>query len=216
MKTTLFGLFMTLLTQNAAAQGLATPDTNQKFRVSLVFGLTQPIVTNGFNVEVNYFTDKFVFGYSHGFNLHFRDALVSDEARQQHVAFRVSHSLGFGIGYRVTPALNIRIEPKLHIWNVFYDSGNYAQSTFIKQYTTYTLGLGAYYRWLPFQRQESFVRGLTVVPSFRYWPNIGSSLKDNMFEYANSATNKVEVHRANNIGVNNTPFFANVSVGYTF
>lgn len=91
---------------------------------------------------------------------------------------------------------------------MYYDDGNYAQSAVIGQYATYTLGLGTYYRWMPFQQHDTFARGLTIVPSFRYWPNVGTSLKNNPFEYQNRITNKPEVRRANNIGVNNSPFLA--------
>lgn len=216
MKMILPASWLLLFCRVLIAQPIAPPDGGHKYRFGVVFGLSQPIVTNGFNIELNYYTDKLVFAYSHGFNLHFRNALVTGEAKQQHLAFRISHSLGFGVGYRITPSLNIRIEPKMHLWNVYYDDGNFTQQARITSYATYTLGLGTYYRWMPFQNRESFSRGLTVMPSFRYWPNVFTTLKNNEFSYQNRITNKPAVHQANNIGLNNSPFFANVSVGYTF
>ncbi len=198
-----------LLAQNQELQA-------EKFRFSLVFGLNQPIVTQGFNVEVNYYTKHFVFDYSHGFNLHFRNGLVTGEAKNQKLKFKISHSLGFGFGYRITRDFNLRIEPKIHLWEMYQEDKNFSKEHILKKYTTYTLGLGAYYRWQPFRNKDNFTKGLTVMPSFRWWPNIGSSLKGNHYEYSNPLTQKNEVHKANNIGVANTPFFGNVSIGYSF
>jgi len=188
----------------------------EKQEVSLVFGLNQPLVLHGFNFEANYWTKKFVIDYSHGFGLRFRDNLVPPEARGQHLAFNITHSLGVGFGYRFTESFNLRIEPKLHIWQMYYDDAFRMDGGRIKTYTTYTLGLGAYYRWMPFGNSEGALRGITIVPSLRWWPNVGSSLKNNEYEYYNLHTEKTEVHRANNIGVSNTSWFVNVSVGWTF
>jgi hypothetical protein len=191
-------------------------DQEEKFKFSLVFGLNQPIFTQGFNVEINYYTKYFVFDYSHGFNLHFKDKLVTDEAQKQHLKFKISHSLGVGFGYRVTRDFNIRIEPKIHVWNMYHDDKDYSKEHILKTYSTYTLGLGTYYRWQPFRNAENFSKGLTLVPSIRWWPNVSSSLKNNEFEYFNRITNKTEIHKANNIGVANSAFFGNISLGYSF
>lgn len=214
MKIAKFSFFILFLGINSYAQNQS--NTTEKFKMSLVFGLNQPVITQGFNVELNYYTKYFVFDYSHGFNLHFKDKLVTEDARNQHLKFKISHSLGFGVGYRITPEFNLRIEPKLHIWNMYYDDKSYAKDNKIKQYSTYTLGLGAYYRWLPFRNQAGFAQGISVVPSVRWWPNVLSTLKDNEYTYFNRITNQNEVHKANNIGINNTPFFGNISVGYSF
>ena len=183
--------------------------------VSLLFGLNQPIVTQGFNFEVNWWMKKFVIDYSHGFGLKFRDNLVTPEARDQRLAFNITHSLGIGFGYRFTGNFNLRIEPKIHVWEMYYDDQFRSSAGKITTYNTYTLGLGAYYRWMPFVKKEGAIRGLTIAPSARWWPNVGSSLNSNEIRYHNDRTGKEEIHKANNIGVGNTPFFVNVSVGYT-
>ncbi|WP_262885463.1 hypothetical protein [Lunatibacter salilacus] len=41
-------------------------------------------------------------------------------------------------------------------------------------------------------------------------------MDDDEFTYTNTRTERVEIHNANNIGMGNTPFFVNVSIGYTF
>jgi hypothetical protein len=183
--------------------------------VSLLFGLNQPIVTHGFNFEVNWWMKKFVIDYSHGFGLKFRDNLVTPEARDQHLAFNITHSLGIGFGYRFTENFNLRIEPKIHVWEMYYDDQFKSPQGKIATYNTYTLGLGAYYRWMPFAKKEGLIRGLTIAPSARWWPNVATSLNKNEVRYQNLETGKEEIHKANNIGVSNTPFFVNVSVGYT-
>lgn len=216
MKTAKISLIFTLLTYQSFAQQLSPEVLDQQFKVSLLFGLNQPIITQGFNVELNYYTKHFVFDYSHGFNLHFKNNLVNGEAKNQNLKFKIPHTLGFGIGYRITPEFNLRIEPKIHLWEVSYANQSYDEADIIKKYSTFTLGLGAYYRWLPFKNTEGFAKGLTVAPSIRWWPNVHTTLKDDKFEYFNATTNKMEVHQANNIGISNTPFFGNISVGYTF
>lgn len=189
---------------------------SKKPEVSLVFGLNQPLVTKGFNFEVDYWTKKFVFDYSHGFGLEFTDNLITKEAKDQHLSFNITNSVGFGLGYRFTEKFNLRFEPKMHVWEMYYDDAFKSSAGRIKKYTTYTLGLGAYYRWTPFEKKQNALRGLTVVPNVRWWPNVGSSLKDNKYTYFNERTQRTETHNANNIGVSNSPFFINVSVGYTF
>lgn len=183
--------------------------------VSLLFGLNQPVVLHGFNFEANIWMKRFVIDYSHGFGLKFRDNLVTTEARDQHLSFNVSHSLGIGFGYRFTDAFNLRLEPKIHVWEMYYDDNFRSEAEKIKTYNTYTLGVGAYYRWMPFRKNDGAVRELTIAPSVRWWPNVGSSLHGNQYEYYNTHTGKEEIHKANNIGVANTAWFANVSVGWT-
>ena len=124
--------------------------------------------------------------------------------------------MGVCIGYRITPEFNIRIEPKIHIWEVSYDNKSYDEGDVFKKYTTYTLGLGAYYRWLPFKSSDNFTKGITLAPSIRWWPNVYTTLPDNKFEYYNIITKQNEVHQANKIGISNSPFFGNISVGYSF
>ncbi len=200
----------------AGLAGKAQSSNSQKPEVSLVFGLNQPLVTHGFNFEVNYWTKKFVIDYSHGFGLEFRNDLVAPETRHQKLAFNITHSLGIGFGYRLTNRLNLRLEPKWHVWEMYYDNGFKTAQGKITTYSTITLGVGAYYRWTPFEKQNNILKGLTISPSVRWWPNVATSLKDNEFVYYNRETEQVETHKANNIGASNTPFFVNVSVGYTF
>ncbi len=185
-------------------------------RVSIVFGLNQPLIFRGFNAEVNYWTKKWVFDYSHGFGLHVDGKMIGNEYEAQHLDFRIRHSFGFGVGYRFTEAFNLRFEPKIHSYQTFYEGDKQTNANSIANFNTYTLGLGAYYRWLPFQKVGNALKGITVVPSIRYWYKVASSLENKELTYQNARTGKRESFKAPNIGLSNTPLLFNVSVGYTF
>jgi hypothetical protein len=189
---------------------------SEKNRFSLVFGLNQPILLRGFNVEGNYWMKKWVIDYSHGFNLRADGKFVANEYERQRVNFKITHSLGIGVGYRFTRTFNLRFEPKLHVYETYYEGQEQSSTNSIVNFSTYTLGFGAYYRWMPFEKKEGFAKGITIVPSIRYWYKVGSSLPSDQHSYLNTATNQNEILKAPNIGAANTPWIFNISVGYTF
>ena len=212
-KISMTSTFITLLFFSLIAQAQEVPEKN---RFSLMFGLNQPIVLKGFNVEGNYWMKKWVIDYSHGFNLHVDGELLSDEYERQQVDFKITHSLGLGIGYRFTKSFNLRFEPKLHIYETYYHGQEQSNANSIVNFNTVTLGFGAYYRWLPFEKNKGFAKGITIAPSIRYWYKVDSSLPNDQFSYFNTQTNQNEIMKAPNIGVANTPWIINISVGYTF
>jgi hypothetical protein len=183
-------------------------------KFSIVFGLVQPLLTRGFNIEADYWAEKWVFDYSHGFGLRISSGSVGGELQSQNLSALIPHTLGIGIGYRFTPALNLRLEPKLHLYEI-YQGDEQTASSRVGSYATYTLGAGLYYRWLPFEQSDTWLRGLTIVPNVRYWYKVGSSLENNQFSYQNRNGQR-ETHNALNIGVANTPWIVNVSIGYSF
>jgi hypothetical protein len=183
---------------------------------SVVLGLTQPLFLQGFNAEVNYYTPKMVFDYSHGVNLKMTGAVVAKAYEDQKINFKVTHTLGFGVGYRFTKRFNVRFEPKLHIYETYYDGVEQQKSNSLKNFSTTTLGVGAYYRWLPFEKKNNALKGITIAPSLRYWYKVASTLDNDKFAYLNSKTNKNEAFDAPNIGLSNTPIIVNISVGYSF
>ncbi len=206
-------LFIALLFFSIVSQAQVAPE---KTRFSLVFGLNQPILLRGFNVEGNYWMKKWVIDYSHGYNLHADGKFVASEYERQRVNFKITHSLGIGFGYRFSRSFNLRFEPKLHVYETYYEGQEQSRSNSIVNFNTYTLGFGAYYRWMPFEKKEGFAKGITIVPSIRYWYKVGSSLPSDQHSYFNTATNQNEILKAPNIGAANTPWIINVSVGYTF
>lgn len=185
-------------------------------RISVLAGLIQPMVLKGGNVEVTYFTKRMSFDYSHGFLLNMSGSTITGDAKTQKLAYHLPYSTGFGIGYRLTSFFDIRIEPKIHSWEVYYDGENQNTSNLIKSYKTYSVGLRAYYRYMPFRKKDSWLQGITTSTSLRWWPNVGSSLTDNRFTYHNKFSNKDETLKASNIGIAGSQFLFNVSIGYTF
>ncbi|MEO9801715.1 MAG: hypothetical protein ABJF04_00640 [Reichenbachiella sp.] len=211
MKTITTLLCAMLLGTVAFGQSTQTELTN---RVNLLFGLAQPMV-GGFNVEGNVFYKRLAFDYSHGASLDFSNDMLSGAEADQGLAVHLPYTTGFGVGYRFTEWFNLRVEPKWHRFEIYYDSDVQTESNRVGAYNTFTLGLGAYVTWMPFKNKENLLRGIMIAPSLRYWPNVSTSLDDDSFDYANRVTNQTETHDAMNIGLGNTPLIVNVSVGYS-
>ena len=211
--TTITTSIIAFLLFSLIAQAQEVPEKN---RFSVMFGLNQPIVAKGFNIEGNYWMKKWVIDYSHGFNLHVDGESLSNEYERQQVDFKITNSLGLGIGYRFTKGFNLRFEPKLHIYETYYHGQEQSNANSMLNFNTVTLGFGAYYRWLPFEKNKGFAKGITIAPSIRYWYKVDSSLPNDQHSYFNTQTNQNEILKAPNIGVANTPWVVNISVGYTF
>lgn len=206
-----------MLTQNLIAQE-TFPKKQLEYSntFGFSFGLIQPLVLRGGNVEVTYFGKRLSFDYSHGFLLNMSGGTMVGDAKEQKLAYHLPYSTGFGIGYRFTSFFDVRFEPKMHSWEVYYDGEKQTPSTLIKAYKTYTLGLGAYYRYMPFRKKDNWLKGITAHTSVRWWPNAGSSLPDDKFSYYNKITNQTETLKASNIGIAGSQFLFNISIGYTF
>ncbi len=183
-------------------------------RLTVLAGLIQPMVLNGGNFEVNYTTRRMIFEYSHGFNL---NPPASGDFEAQNIVLHLPISSGFGIGYRINSFLDVRFEPKLHSWEVYNKADSQTAQNKIKDYKTFTLGAGIYYRYFPFRNSGNKVlQGITTSTSLRWWQNVGSTLKNDAFSYDNKTTGKRETLKAANIGFGNTPLLFNIAVGYTF
>lgn len=184
----------------------------------LLAGTIQPFLLQGGNVELDFYLPKTVFNYSHGFSLELESAAGTTvgEAKRQSVAYHIPYSTGFGIGYRLSKYVDVRFEPKLHRFEAYYDdSDRKAPGNKISSYTTATLGIGAYFRWKPFEKQHNFLKGIFTSTSLRYWQNVWTSLDNNRTEYKNRVTGKSETLKASNIGIANTPFLFNITLGYS-
>ncbi len=184
--------------------------------ISLLFGIGQ-ITQHGFNVEGNLLFKRIAFDYSHGVSLDLANAeLEAGMDKNQGLAIHLPWTTGFGIGYRFNEWLNLKAEPKWHKFELYYDGEEQNANTLINDYTTFTVGLGLYANIRPFKNQHNFLKGIMIAPNVRWWPQISSSLDDNKFVYQNNITNQQEVHTARQIGIGNTPFIANLSIGYSF
>lgn len=184
--------------------------------LSLVAGLIQPMILQGGNVEVDLHWRRLAIGYSHGFLLRVAGIGIVGDASEQQLAYELPVSTGFSAGARLLSWLDVRAELKMHRFNVQYaDQKRFSAPIF--SYTTWTLGAGVYARWQPFASSIGWHRGIITSTSLRYWPNVASSLggPSASRRYANTRTGKSEIHEVANIGIANTPFIFNISVGYT-
>lgn len=218
MQKTIF-LFLALLTaslQPAKAQSPAVESSNKKElynSANLVFGLSQ-ITLRGFNIEGNVLYKRFAFDYSHGVSLDMAGAtLVGDEA-DQGLAVHIPWTTGFGVGYRFNEWLNLRVEPKWHRYELFYDGDVQNAANEIQGYNTFTLGLGLYANLRPFKNKNNALQGIMIAPSVRWWPEVSTTLDEGQFTYLNRETERMEVHQSREVGIANTPFLVNISIGY--
>ena len=183
-------------------------------KFSILAGLLQPTALKGGNIEFNYFTKRLAFDYSHGFSL---NPPVVGDFKTQNVVLHLPFSTGFGIGYRFNSFFDVRFEPKLHSWEVYHKDDAQTDANKIKDFKTFTLGIGAYYRYFPFKNSSNkFLQGITTSTSLRYWQNVGTTLRSDEFTYANKVSKKTETLKAPNIGIANSPIILNIAIGYTF
>jgi hypothetical protein len=201
------------------AMGLYAQSETKKERLysnkfTVLAGLIQPLALNGGNVEINYTTKRMIFDYSHGFNL---EPPAVGDFEDQSIELKLPFTTGFGIGYRINFFLDIRFEPKLHSFEVYYKGEPKTAANKITDYKTFTLGIGMYYRYFPFRNSDSkLLQGITTSSSIRLWPNVGSTLSNDEFSYDSKITGKRETLKAAGIGFNNTPLVVNIAIGYTF
>jgi hypothetical protein len=204
----------TICISNSFAQTKPQKELLYSNKFSILFGMLQPVVAKGFNIEVNYTTKRMIFDYSHGVSL---DPPVVGDFKTQKITLHIPSTTGFGIGYRFTSFFDVRFEPKLHSWEVYNENETQNSASKIKDFKTFTLGLGAYYRYMPFKNSENkLLQGITTSTSLRYWQNVGTTLRNDEFSYLNKTTNKTETLKAPNIGIADSPIIFNIAIGYTF
>lgn len=189
--------------------------------LAINLGLIQPLLLGGANLEVDLRRGHLVVAYSHGWSLEFDGSAITGEMRTQKVSMHLPYSTGLGVGYSrwsrsASSFFDLRVEGKVHRFEAAYSSLDGKQRTAIASYSTFTLGAGAYWTFLPFSRRSDALRGLNFSTSVRVWPKLGSTLQDDQVTYDNATTGRTETHQAANIGFANTPLLVNVSVGYVF
>jgi hypothetical protein len=204
-----------ILVMMAATLKASAQDWKSDERINLMFGLSQPILASGFNIEGNFIYDRFIFDYSHGVSLDFKDSSVPEYLRQQGVAVHMPYTTGFGLGYRITEWLNIRVEPKWHRFEFYYEDEPQNKGDQITAYDTFSLGAGLYGAYRPFKKQHNFLKGFLLAPSVRFWPTVHSSLQGE-YTYLNKNTQSDAEIKTLDPGILFTPLVINLSVGYTF
>jgi hypothetical protein len=200
-----------LLIVVAMARLSAADPTDSSLAVN--FGLIQPLLLKGANVEVDYRHNGWVVGYSHGWSLEFAGATAVGEVHDQHLRLHVPYSTGIGAGWghyfaRYNVIGEARAELKMHRFEPWLEDSTGDTLHALPAYRTITAGGGLYATWLPLGRN------VDISLSLRFWPNVWDSLGS--YTYANATTGKMETMHAADIGIANTPFLANISVGYLF
>ena len=207
----LFLIIGSFLNTTTAQQKALPPLENH---VGVLFGLNQPILAGGFNIEGTLLWKRLAFDYSHGISLKLKGAAVLGKMKEQQLSAHIPFTTGFGVGYRFNDWLNLRLEPKWHRFQIYYANSEWENSNLIADYVTFSLGIGLYVNWRPFKKMKNFLKGIMIAPSIRYWPTIASTLPDNEIDYFNKLTNRQETHKRQEIGFANTPFIFNISIGY--
>ena len=196
----------------------AQSQDDKKYELAFLVGTIQPFLLDGGNVEVDFYTPKLVFNYSHGFSLDItgeNNTTVGD-IEDQGLAIHFPYSTGFGVGYRLYKYVDVRLESKFHRFEVYYDgTDRTVVENQVVEYTTATLGVGTYFRWKPFEKKANILKGIFTSTSIRFWPKIYSSLDDGEISYFNVVTDQQEIHETANIGIANTPLIFNISIGYS-
>ncbi|GAB4426955.1 MAG: hypothetical protein OHK0039_45140 [Bacteroidia bacterium] len=167
-------LFLALLVQGRLVHGQQRParaDFPYADRFSLVSGLTQ-VSLGGFNLEGTWYTRHLSFDYSHGVALKFEGNLLTAGQQDQQLGIVIPWTTGFGVGYRFTRFFDVRLEPKLHRYELYYADQQLAGTPLLR-YTTATLGVGMYYRYYPFYKKDNPLQGIVIVPSARFGPMSG-------------------------------------------
>ena len=207
-------LAMLALQGSLQAQG---QDWKQDRKAALLFGLTQPLFVSGFNVEGNYIHNRFIVDYSHGASLDISGGLLPGYLQEQGLVVHMPFSTGFGIGYRFTEWLNLRVEPKWHRFEFYYEGdAQNAANRIAADGANYSLGLGLYGFFQPFKKKADARRGITFAPSIRLWPTLSSAFDGGGFSYQNRNTGQTEQLQSLASGIGFSPFIFNVSIGYTF
>ncbi len=211
----LLPLSIVILSTSLNAQDTESWKTETEF--ALVFGLSQPLALNGFNAEINYIHNRFIFGYSHGVSLDFGAGLVPDYLDDQGVIAHMPFSTGFGLGYRFYDWLNLRIEPKWHRFEFYYnDEAQTSDNRITTDANNISIGIGLYGLFKPFRKLDNTLQGITIAPSIRFWPTIISDFEDRSYSYQNKFTGQTEEIKTPHSGIDFSPFLINVSVGYSF
>lgn len=86
----------------------------------------------------------------------------------------------------------------------------------MNSYNAFSLGVGLYGNFQPFKKSTSFIKGIVIAPSIRFWPTVSSSLDGDSFTYTNKNTGTNETIEELDAGMGFTPFIFNISIGYSF
>jgi hypothetical protein len=196
--------------------GLQAQNWQTEKKINVLFGLSQPLVAHGFNIEFNYIHNRLIFDFSQGIGLQFSGNTLPVSLRDQNIEVHMPWTTGFGIGYQFTNWINVRVEPKWHRFEFNYQNQQEYSSNEITSYNTFTLGLGVYGSYLPFKKKSNYLKGIMISPSVRYWPTVHSTLPGNDLSYYNETTGSEQNIKTYGPGIQLSSWVVNISIGYSF
>jgi hypothetical protein len=168
---------------------------------SLMTGLGQDVVWQGYNIAAQFTTGRWVFSYSHGWNIdlsgHYPWFALSSQEQANNVSLYYNWTTGGGFGYFLTDGLHVEVEVKAHNQTESLPGGPSVT------YTNYTVGPGIFY--------DYYVgKNFLIQTSLRYWPVVGNSTSSSNINLQNSSGGTVSVPQ-------HVPgIFPNINVGWTF
>ncbi len=173
-------------------------------KLTLGSDLFQPSFLGGFNLNVTYTTNRFVFDYSHGVALDIGENFQNSEQKALNAKIVLPWTTGPGVGYRFSSNFDARVDFKVH--SVEVDLLNGQQQL---EYQEYTMGPGAFYRFY-FGKNTGF----GIETSVRYWFDLGNNIdtlvNDKVqFEDTNGITQVFDPSVSSGFGIN-------VALIYTF
>jgi len=205
MKKTLIFVLLITMSYSSYTQSVKTKkELRYSKKFTLGTDLVQPFLLGGFNINVTYMTNRWVFDHSHGMSLEIRDFLQTDEQKSLNAKIELSWTTGPGIGYRFTDNLDARLDFKAHKTKADLLNGEQKLN-----YTQFTIGPGIFYRIYLGEKT-----GFGLEGSARYWFDLGNNL-DNLdgddFNFVDGLGNnrKFDTNISSGIGVN-------IALIYTF
>jgi hypothetical protein len=169
----------------------------QRVQLGFTYGLSQPILADGFNAAIDVRYKRLVLTYSHGQGLDYRRFETGDEKRAG-AAVKLPLTTGGGIGVVLIDELWILADLKVHHFLVDTAVDHYA-------YTNVTLGVELGWRYFIW-------KGFNVELVARYWPNIYSTAGRGVVLHGPNGTTFLDPPAQQG----DSGFLANVLVGWAF
>jgi hypothetical protein len=169
----------------------------QRVQLGFTYGLSQPILADGFNAAIDVRYKRLVLTYSHGQGLDYRRFETGDE-KGAGASVKLPWTTGGGIGVVLIDELWILADLKVHHFLVDTAVDHYA-------YTNVTLGAELGWRYFIW-------KGFNVELVARYWPNIYSTAGRGVVLHQPNGTTLLDPPEKQG----NSGFLANVLVGWAF
>jgi hypothetical protein len=169
----------------------------RRVQIGFNYGLSQPLLTHGFNAAVDVRYKRLVATYSHGQGLDYA-RFETDREKTAGAAVELPWTTGGGVGVLLIDELWILADFKVHHFLVDTAVDHAA-------YTTVTVGVELGWRYFIW-------KGLNVALVARYWPNVYSTSGKGVTLHDQSGTAFLDPPEKQG----DSGFLANVLIGWAF